>query len=102
MVSMDFVIPLPIQGDAELQTPSKWPTRAVGQDDDPKAQRVEAYNARLSGKEKRYLPESTQLTRERSTDNEDADSEDEPAEPQRSLFRAGDQVWLFMSELGQG
>ncbi|GMF62395.1 unnamed protein product [Phytophthora fragariaefolia] len=59
-----------------------------------KAQRAEAHNARLSGKEKRSLPESTQLTRERSTDNEDADSEDEPAEPQKSLFRAGDQVWL--------
>ncbi|GMF51331.1 unnamed protein product [Phytophthora fragariaefolia] len=43
-----------------------------------------------------FLPESTQLKREISTDNEDADSEDEPAEPERSLFRAGDQVWLFM------
>ncbi|GMF49868.1 unnamed protein product [Phytophthora fragariaefolia] len=48
-----------------------------------KAQRAEAHNARLSGKKKRSLPESTQLTRERSTDNEDADSEDEPAELQR-------------------
>ncbi|GMF47192.1 unnamed protein product [Phytophthora fragariaefolia] len=67
-----------------------------------KAQRAEAHNARLSGKEKRSLPESTQLTRERSTDNEDADSEDEPAEPQRSLFQAGDQVWLFMERVRPG
>ncbi|GMF39309.1 unnamed protein product [Phytophthora fragariaefolia] len=70
-----------------------------------KAQRAEAHNARLSGKQKRSLPESTQLTRERSTDNEDADSEDEPAEPaepQRSLFRAGDQVWLFMERVRPG
>ncbi|GMF33637.1 unnamed protein product [Phytophthora fragariaefolia] len=67
-----------------------------------KAQRAEAHNARLSGKEKRYLPESTQLTRERSTDNEDADSDDEPAEPQRSLFRAGDPVWLFMERVRPG
>ncbi|GMF56502.1 unnamed protein product [Phytophthora fragariaefolia] len=59
-----------------------------------KAQRAEAHNAGLSGKEKRSLPESTQLTRERSTDNEDADSKDEPAELQRSLFRDGDQVWV--------
>ncbi|GMF55609.1 unnamed protein product [Phytophthora fragariaefolia] len=48
------------------------------------------------------LAESTQLTRERSTDNEDADSEDEPAEPQRSLDRAGDQVWLFMERVKPG
>ncbi|GMF53938.1 unnamed protein product [Phytophthora fragariaefolia] len=67
-----------------------------------KAQRAEAHNARLSGKAKRSLPKSTQLTRERSTDNEDADSEDEPAEPQRSLFRAGDQVWLFMERVRPG
>ncbi|GMF92083.1 unnamed protein product [Phytophthora fragariaefolia] len=67
-----------------------------------KAQRAEAHNARLSGKEKRSLPESTQLTRERSTDNEDADLEDEPAEPQRSLCRAGDQVWLFIERVRPG
>ncbi|GMF56567.1 unnamed protein product [Phytophthora fragariaefolia] len=67
-----------------------------------KAQRAEAHNARLSGKEKRSLPESTQLTKERSTDNEDADPEDEPAEPQRYLFRAGDQVWLFMERVRPG
>ncbi|GMF59144.1 unnamed protein product [Phytophthora fragariaefolia] len=35
MVSMDFVIPLPIQGNAELQAPGKRPTRAVSQDNDP-------------------------------------------------------------------
>ncbi|GMF16265.1 unnamed protein product [Phytophthora fragariaefolia] len=67
-----------------------------------KAQRAEAHNARLSGKEKRSLPESTQLTSERSTDNEDADSKDESAEPQSSLFRAGDQVWLFMERVRPG
>ncbi|GMF53884.1 unnamed protein product [Phytophthora fragariaefolia] len=67
-----------------------------------KAQRAEAHNAQISGKEKRSLPDSTQLTRERSTDSEDTDSEDEPAEPQRSLFRAGDQVWLFMERVRPG
>ncbi|GMF63505.1 unnamed protein product [Phytophthora fragariaefolia] len=52
--------------------------------------------------EKRSLPESTQLARERSTENEDADSEGDPAESQRSLFRGGDQVWLFMERVRSG
>ncbi|GMF52089.1 unnamed protein product [Phytophthora fragariaefolia] len=67
-----------------------------------KAQRAEAHNARLSRKEKRSLPESTQLTRERSTDSEDTDSADEPSETQRSLFRTGDQVWLFTERVRPG
>ncbi|GMF56397.1 unnamed protein product [Phytophthora fragariaefolia] len=64
-----------------------------------KARRAEAHNARLSGKEKRSLPESTQLARERSTENEDADSEVDPAESQRSLFELVAKSGCSWSEL---
>ncbi|GMF47102.1 unnamed protein product [Phytophthora fragariaefolia] len=42
------------------------------------------------------------MTRERSADNGDADSDGDPTESQRSLFRAGDQVWLFMERVRSG
>jgi hypothetical protein len=58
-----------------------------------KARRADARNSRLSARERGAIPHSA---------DEDGESSTEPAESAISLFKEGDQVWLFMERVRPG
>ncbi|KAE8960771.1 hypothetical protein PR002_g30104 [Phytophthora rubi] len=61
-----------------------------------KARRAEEHNARLSSKEQRALPDSAESA------EEGEDLPTDSAEPHKSLFQTGEQVWLFMERVKPG
>jgi hypothetical protein len=58
-----------------------------------KARRAEIHNSRLSARERGAIPNSA---------DEEDESSTEPAEAPASLFKEGDQVWLFMERVRPG